>query len=110
GPDNISLLGMFQPIGDGLKLLLKEIIIPYKADKFLFIVAPIISFSFSLVNILNIPQEFFFVYSILIDFDSSLLLIFAISSFSVYGVILAGWSSNSKYSLLGSIRSSAQII
>jgi len=90
-----------------LKLLLKEPIIPFYANKFLFLLAPIIFLSLSFLLWLVMPLGFEYCF---LDFNLSLLFIFAISSLSVYGIILAGWASNSKYAFFGSLRSAAQMI
>lgn len=107
GPNVVGLWGLLQPLADGLKLFLKEFIIPNESNKYLFILAPCISFSLSLINWIVIPSNF---ETVLIDLDMSILFVFAISSISIYGIILAGWSSNSKYAFLGSLRSVSQII
>jgi len=107
GPDVVGFWGFFQPLADGLKLMFKEIIVPYKSLKFLFFFSPVFLFGLSLVNWLLLPGT-----SIYIGSSSafSLLLTFILSSLNVYGLILAGWASNSRYSFLGSVRATAQMI
>lgn len=107
GPNVVGFWGLLQPLADGLKLLLKEGIIPFQSNNILFVFAPILTFSLSLSNWLLIPYTS---YGSLIDLESGLLLLFIISSLGVYGIILAGWSSNSKYAFLGAVRASAQMI
>lgn len=106
GPNIVGTFGILQPLADGLKLFLKEIIIPSYANPFLFILAPILTFSLSLVSWVVIPINGISISNT--NFD--LLYILAISSLSIYGIILAGWASNSKYALLGALRSTAQMI
>lgn len=107
GPNVVGFLGLLQPLADGLKLLLKEGIIPFQSNNILFIFAPILTFSLSLSNWLIIPYTKF---GSLVDIEGGVLLLFIISSFGVYGIILAGWSSNSKYAFLGALRASAQML
>jgi NADH-quinone oxidoreductase subunit H len=107
GPNVIGFYGFLQPFADALKLLIKETILPFIANKFLFIIAPLLTFILSLFGWGVIP---FFNYSVLSDLNIGLLYLFAISSLGVYGIILAGWSSNSRYAFLGALRSSAQMI
>ena len=107
GPNVVGPLGLFQPIADGIKLLTKEIIIPYGSDKYVFIIAPIITFVLSLIGWAVIPFDKGVV---LANFNVGILYLFAVSSLSVYGVIMAGWASNSKYAFLGAMRSTAQMI
>lgn len=107
GPNVVGFWGLLQPLADGLKLLLKEGITPLQSNNLLFFFAPILTFSLSLANWLLIPYTS---YGSLVDLDSGLLLLFIISSLGVYGIILAGWSSNSKYAFLGALRASAQMI
>ncbi|MEK7206295.1 MAG: NADH-quinone oxidoreductase subunit NuoH [Pseudomonadota bacterium] len=107
GPNRVGPRGWLQPIADAVKLLFKEIIIPAKANKFLFIIAPVLSFAPALVAWAVIPftDELW-----LTNIDASLLFILALTSMGVYGVIIAGWASNSKYAFLGAMRSAAQIV
>jgi NADH-quinone oxidoreductase subunit H len=107
GPNVVGFYGLFQAFSDGLKLFLKEAILPSSSSKSLFLIAPLLSFFLSLFSWSVVPFSFSFVYS---DLDLGLLFLFAISSLGVYGIIIAGWSSNSKYAFLGALRSSAQII
>lgn len=107
GPNFIGFMGLLQPFADALKLLLKESILPFIANKFLFIIAPLLIFILSLLGWTVIP---FCNYCIISDLNIGLLFIFAISSLGVYGIILAGWSSNSRYAFFGALRSSAQMI
>lgn len=107
GPNVVGPFGLLQPIADGLKLLSKETIIPDESNKFLFILSPIITFVLALIAWAVIPIDFKVV---LADINVGIMYIFAISSLGVYGIIIAGWSSNSRYAFLGSLRSAAQMI
>jgi NADH-quinone oxidoreductase subunit H len=107
GPNRVGPKGLLQPIADGLKLLFKEIIIPSGANKALFILAPILSIGPALAAWAVIP---FTPNLVLANVDAGLLYVMAITSMGVYGVILAGWASNSKYAFLGAMRSAAQIV
>jgi NADH-quinone oxidoreductase subunit H len=107
GPNVVGPFGLLQPIADGLKLLLKEIIIPSKANKFLFFLAPIITFVLALIGWAVIPFSENFVVA---NLNIGVVYLLATSSLGVYGIIIAGWASNSKYAFLGAIRSSAQMI
>lgn len=107
GPNKIGLFGIFQPIADGVKLLFKEIIIPSKSDTLIFLFSPIYAFLLSLCLWLFIP---FNEYVQVITTSFNMLYLLAISNLAVFGIIFSGWSSNSKYSFLGSLRASAQMI
>lgn len=107
GPNVVGVLGLMQPLADGFKLFLKEIIIPSSADTFLFMLAPLITFVLSILAWGVIPVGESMVLS---DLPLGVLYIFVISSLEVYGVVLAGWASNSRYAFLGSLRTIAQMI
>lgn len=107
GPNRVGPLGLLQPIADGVKLLLKEIIMPGRANKVLFVLAPVMTIMPSLAAWAAIP---FGPETVLANVNAGLLLVMAITSMEVYGVIIAGWSSNSKYSFLGAMRASAQMV
>ncbi|NDC56097.1 MAG: NADH-quinone oxidoreductase subunit NuoH [Alphaproteobacteria bacterium] len=107
GPNVVGPFGLLQPIADGVKLLGKETIIPAGADMVLFIGAPILTFFLALSAWAVIPFD---AKLVLADINVGILYLFAISSLGVYGIIIAGWASNSKYSFLGSLRSAAQMV
>nr|AOP12445.1 NADH dehydrogenase subunit 1 [Hibiscus cannabinus] len=107
GPDVVGSFGLLQPLADGLKLILKEPISPSSANFFLFRMAPVATFMLSLVAWAVVPFDYGMVLS---DLNIGLLYLFAISSLGVYGIIIAGWSSNSKYAFLGALRSAAQMV
>jgi NADH-quinone oxidoreductase subunit H len=107
GPMVVGPFGLLQPMADGIKLLSKETIIPSGANRFLFILAPMITFFLSLVAWAVIPFSDGWV---LADINVGVLYLFAISSLGVYGIIIAGWASNSKYAFLGGMRSAAQMV
>lgn len=107
GPNRVGPWGLIQPIADGLKLMLKEVVIPSGADKTVFLLAPVFAFTPALLAWAVIPFNDVMVVA---NVNASLLYIMAITSISVYGIILAGWSSNSKYAFLGGMRSAAQLI
>jgi len=107
GPNRVGPYGLIQPIADGLKLLLKEVIVPSSSSKGVFIVAPMLAMAPALAVWAVVP---FGDGLVLADIDASLLYIMAISSIGVYGIILSGWASNSKYAFLGGIRSAAQMV
>jgi NADH-quinone oxidoreductase subunit H len=107
GPNRVGPGGLLQPIADGVKLLFKEIILPTAANKFLFLLAPVLVLAPALAAWAVVPFD---LNLILADIDAGLLYILAMTSVGVYGVIIAGWASNSKYAFLGSLRSAAQIV
>jgi NADH-quinone oxidoreductase subunit H len=107
GPNRVGPLGLLQPIADALKLMTKEIILPAGASKLLFVLAPVLSIMPALAAWAVIP---FSPDVVLADVNAGLLYVMAITSMGVYGVIIAGWASNSKYAFLGAMRSAAQIV
>jgi len=107
GPNVVGPFGLLQPLADGLKLLFKETIIPSGANKIVFMAAPMITFVLSLVAWAVIPFDEDMV---LADINVGILYLFAISSLGVYGIIMAGWASNSIYPFLGALRSAAQMV
>lgn len=107
GPTLVGPMGLFQPIADGIKLFSKEIIIPSQAHKIIFLLAPILMFTLSMVVWAVIPFDQGLVLS---DINVGLLYVIAVSSMGVYGVIMAGWASNSRYAFLGGMRSASQMI
>jgi NADH-quinone oxidoreductase subunit H len=107
GPNVVGVWGIMQPFADGLKLLAKETIFPAQANKLIFLAAPVLTFSLAMVGWAVIPLTPDFVIA---NINVGILYLFAISSLSVYGIIMAGWASNSKYAFLGAIRSSAQMV
>jgi len=107
GPNRVGPRGLLQPIADGIKLLMKEVIIPTGANRSLFIIGPILTLAPALIAWAVIPFDEGMVLS---DINAGLLYIMAITSMGVYGVIIAGWASNSKYAFLGALRSAAQIV
>ncbi len=107
GPNVVGPFGLLQPFADGAKLFLKETIIPSGSSRFLFIFAPMLTFILSLVAWAVIPFDAGWV---LADINVGILYLFAISSLGVYGIIIAGWASNSKYAFLGALRSAAQMV
>ena len=107
GPNVVGPFGLLQPIADGIKLLTKETIFPDNSSKFLFILSPVLTFALALLAWAVIPVDYKIVLS---DINVGLMYIFAISSLGIYGIIVAGWSSNSRYAFLGSLRSAAQMI
>lgn len=107
GPNRVGFKGLLQPIADAVKLLMKEIVIPSGSDKFLFVLAPVLVIAPALAAWAVVP---FSPQMVLANVDAGLLYILAITSMGVYGVIVAGWASNSKYAFLGSLRSAAQIV
>lgn len=107
GPNVVGFLGILQPIADAAKLLLKEIVLPSLANKIIFVLAPLMTFLLSLLGWSVIPLSESVVIS---DINLGILYLFAISSLGVYGIIIAGWSSNSRYPFLGGLRSAAQMV
>ena len=107
GPNRVGFKGLLQPIADGLKLMLKEIILPTQANKILYILAPIMTIMPALAAWVVIP---FGPDRALANINAGLLLLLALTSLEVYGVILAGWASNSKYAFLGALRAAAQMV
>ena len=107
GPNVVGPFGLLQPLADGVKLMLKEVIIPTNSNKALFLLAPIITFVLALIGWAVIPFSETFVIA---NINVGVTYLLATSSLGVYGIIIAGWASNSKYAFLGAIRSSAQMI
>mgnify|MGYP003589313355 CR=1 FL=1 len=107
GPNRVGPWGLIQPLADGLKVMLKEIVIPEKADKVVYLLAPVFAFAPALIAWAVIPFNDFLVVA---NVNAGLLFVMAVTSISVYGIILAGWASNSKYAFLGAMRSAAQMI
>ena len=107
GPNVVGFFGLLQPFADGVKLLFKETIFPAQANKVIFLLAPMLTFTLALVGWAVIPLTSTFVIA---NINVGILYLFAISSLGVYGIIMAGWASNSKYAFLGAIRSSAQMV
>ena len=107
GPNVVGPFGLLQPLADALKYMFKEIIIPAAANKVIFILAPIVTMTLALIAWAVIPFNNYFV---LADINAGILYLFAISSLGVYGIIMGGWASNSKYPFLGAIRSAAQMV
>lgn len=107
GPNVIGVFGLLQPLADGFKLLVKETVMPSNANKFIFILSPVITFVISLMGWAIIPYDKF---SVLAELNIGILYLFAVSSLGIYGIIMSGWSSNSKYAFLGALRSTAQMV
>ncbi len=107
GPNVVGPFGLFQSLADALKYMFKEIIIPASANKIIFILAPIVTMTLALISWAVIPFSEDFV---LADINVGILYLFAVSSLGVYGIIMGGWASNSKYPFLGAIRSAAQMV
>ena len=107
GPNVVGPFGLLQSLADALKYIFKEVIIPSSSDKVIFILAPIITMTLALVSWAVIP---FSTTQVLADINVGILYLFAVSSLGVYGIIMGGWASNSKYPFLGAIRSAAQMV
>ncbi|MBM3583055.1 MAG: NADH-quinone oxidoreductase subunit NuoH [Alphaproteobacteria bacterium] len=107
GPNVVGPFGLLQPIADGVKLLFKETVIPTGANKVVFVMAPMLTFILALVGWAVVP---FGDGLVIADINVGILYLFAISSLGVYGIIMAGWASNSKYAFLGALRSAAQMV
>ncbi|MDR1935041.1 MAG: NADH-quinone oxidoreductase subunit NuoH [Candidatus Accumulibacter sp.] len=107
GPNRVGPWGLLQPVADGVKVLLKEVVIPTHADKAVYLLAPLFSFAPALIAWAVIPFSDFFV---LANVNASLLFVMSVTSVGVYGIILAGWAPNSKYAFFGAMRSAAQMI
>ena len=107
GPNRVGWNGILQPFADVIKLLVKEVIVPSQSSRFLYVIAPLLSLTPALATWAVIPMNNWFVIA---DINAGLLYVLALTSVGVYGVILAGWATNSKYALLGAMRSAAQIV
>ena len=107
GPNVVGPFGLLQSVADGLKYVFKEIIIPSSSNKVIFILAPIVTMTLALISWAVIP---FSATQVLADINVGILYLFAVSSLGVYGIIMGGWASNSKYPFLGAIRSAAQMV
>ena len=107
GPNRVGLRGLLQPMADGMKLLFKELIVPQPANKFIFFLAPVLSIAPALAAWAVVPFD---AYLVLANINAGALYILAMTSVGVYGILFAGWASNSKYALFGALRSAAQII
>jgi len=107
GPNRVGPLGLLQPFADVFKMLFKELIVPTNASKFLFLLAPLLSLAPALAAWAVVPFDDWLV---LADIDAGLLMILALTSLGVYGILLGGWASNSKYALLGGLRAAAQTV
>jgi len=107
GPNRVGPLGLLQPFADVIKLLIKEVVVPSQSNRFLFVIAPLLSLTPALATWAVIPLNDWYVIA---DINAGLLYVLALTSVGVYGVILAGWATNSKSALFGAMRSAAQIV
>src|ERR1700712_2299841 len=107
GPNVVGAFGLMQPFADALKMLMKETIIPTGSNRFLFLLAPMLTFGLAMIAWAVIPVSEGWAIA---DINVGILYLFAISSLGVYGIIIAGWASNSKYAFLGALRSAAQMV
>jgi len=107
GPNVVGIYGLLQPLSDGFKLFVKETVFPSSANKTIFVISPVLTFIISLMGWAVIPYD---KYAILAEMNIGVLYLFAMSSLGVYGIIMSGWSSNSKYAFLGALRSTAQMV
>ncbi len=107
GPNVVGPFGLMQPLADGAKLLFKETILPSRANKGVFLAAPMLTFTLSLIAWAVIPFQ---AGVVLADINVGIMFLFAISSMGVYGIVMAGWASNSRYAFLGALRSAAQMV
>jgi len=107
GPNRVGPFGLLQPIADGLKLMLKEVILPAKSNLYLFLIAPVLAIGPALAAWAVMPFD---ATMTLANIDAGLLYILAITSMGVYGIVIAGWASNSRYAFLGALRSAAQVV
>jgi NADH-quinone oxidoreductase subunit H len=104
GPNITGIYGTLQAFADGFKLIGKETIIPSSSNYIIFIIAPMLTFTFSIFSWVVIPFDY---NTVIVDINLGLLFLFAVSSLNIYGIIMSGWSSNSKYAFLGAFRSTA---
>jgi len=107
GPNVVGVYGLLQPLSDGFKLLIKEVILPSSSNKIIFLFAPVLTFIISLLGWALIPFD---KYATLSELNLGILYILGISSVGIYGIIISGWASNSKYAFLGALRSTAQMV